>query len=585
MQTVAAMYPSQYRKYLKLWKEHNVAALHESGFQWLVKHAKRVGGSYKESNGIIYRVYFPVYVEASIPQEIVDVLEKAECSLDPESSYCIDKHGRRVSINKAYQSNAKKQGVAADDVKGALKTYAEQLGSSGAMLLCVSRHPYDVAGMSTGRSWQSCHTLGGFTPKEKRAKKEYEDALAEYNARYDVVDRAYNNAKQVYKAAHKRLNALQKDYADLENSALEAFIDATCLELFDLVFEDTGMLECTDDLKKIALDLLKEVMESDLARMHVRLAILDFAVPDKRYHEYMNAEVFGSTKYYDFYKNLSRDMRNRVIDNTHEDNAEDNAEDNIVRMNRLLEELGFDGENPDVEPERGFPIDFDVLESNSALVPEFYEKRAATVISADKLEKAAKLVPEIIAAYKHQQEVDDTYTESRVKLYAIRCIFDDLPQKPQNGRFYRRVEKDVLTGSVIAYVIKPKLNLLTSLERAKRVDVRMVTELNTRLDKSNKDPLFEPLGRVILRTANGKYLRPGVMYGFSYNEKIRVQFEKMAKMLSVVLNKATRRDSGGAEPLYHYYDPDVDETYEEGDLVGAATTRPRPWEPLYHYDS
>lgn len=251
MQTVAAMYPSQYRKYLTLWKENNVAALHETGFQWLAKHAKRVGGSYKESNGVIYRVFFPIYVEPSLPKEIVSVLEKAGCSFDPENSgFCTDKHGRQVSINKAYQSNAKKQGVAADDVKGVLETYAEQLGSSGAMMLCVSRHPYDVVGMSTGRSWKSCHTIGGFTPKQKRAKKAYEDALAEYNARYAVVDREYNNAKQVYEDAYSRFKALQNDYTALENSALEAFIDATCLELFDLVFEDTGMLECTDALKK-----------------------------------------------------------------------------------------------------------------------------------------------------------------------------------------------------------------------------------------------------------------------------------------------------------------------------------------------
>ena len=577
MRAVAAMYPSQYRKYLTLWKENNVAALHETGFQWLAKHAKRVGGSYKESNGVIYRVFFPIYVEPSLPKEIVSVLEKAGCSFDPENSgFCTDKHGRQISINKAYQSNAKKQGVAADDVKGVLETYAEQLGSSGAMMLCVSRHPYDVIGMSTGRSWKSCHTLGGFTPKQKRAKKEYDAALAEYNARYAVADRDYNNAKQVYEAARKRLNALQMDYAALENSALEAFIDATCLELFDLVFEDTGMLECTDALKKSALDVLKEVMELDLARMYVRHAILDFVIPNKQYYEYMDDKVFGSTRYSDFYKNLSRDLRNKVTDSTYEDNAEDNAEDNFARnldlMQRIVE-LDFDDETPDVEPERGFPIDYDVLESNSALVPEFYEKRAATVISADTFEKAAKLVPEIIAAYKHQQEADDKYTESHDKLSS--AIYAVLPKRPEDGSLYRLVEKDVLTGSVIAYVIKPKLNLLTSLERAKRVDVRVVTELNARLDKSNKDPLFEPLGRVILRTANGKYLRPGVMYGFSYDKNLRVQFEKMAKMLSVVLNKATRRDSGGAEPLYHDYDPDVDETYHEGDLVGAATTRLR----------
>jgi hypothetical protein len=173
MQTVAAMYPSQYRKYLKLWKEHNVAAIHESGFQWLVKHAKRVGGSYKESNGIIYRVYFPVYVEAEIPNNIQFAISKAGYRIDADSpEYCIDKHSRRVSVNKAYQLIAKKQHIAADVINDNMREYAESLGSAGVMLLCVSRHPYDIAGMSTGRAaWNSCHTLGGDVPKEKARKK------------------------------------------------------------------------------------------------------------------------------------------------------------------------------------------------------------------------------------------------------------------------------------------------------------------------------------------------------------------------------------------------------------------------------
>jgi hypothetical protein len=132
MQTVAAMYPSQYRKYLKLWKEHNVAAIHESGFQWLVKHAKRVGGSYKESNGIIYRVYFPVYVEAEIPISIQFALSKAGYRIDADSpEYCIDKHSRRVSVNKAYQLIAKKQHIAADVINDNMREYAESLGSAG----------------------------------------------------------------------------------------------------------------------------------------------------------------------------------------------------------------------------------------------------------------------------------------------------------------------------------------------------------------------------------------------------------------------------------------------------------------------
>lgn len=64
---------------------------------------------------------------------------------------------------------------------------------------------------------------------------------------------------------------------------------------------------------------------------------------------------------------------------------------------------------------------------------------------------------------------------------------------------------------------------------------------------------------------------------FSYATTIRNQFKKMAKPLSVALNKAIRRDSGGTEPLYHEYDPEVDTTYLEGssdERFGFATTKP-----------
>ena len=46
------------------------------GFKWLAKHAKRVGGSYKESNGMIFRVFFPIYIEPALPSDIEPLLIK-----------------------------------------------------------------------------------------------------------------------------------------------------------------------------------------------------------------------------------------------------------------------------------------------------------------------------------------------------------------------------------------------------------------------------------------------------------------------------------------------------------------------------
>jgi hypothetical protein len=230
MQTVAAMYPSQYRKYLKLWKEHNVAAIHESGFQWLVKHAKRVGGSYKESNGIIYRVYFPVYVEAEIPNNIQFALSKAGYRIDADSpEYCIDKHSRRVSVNKAYQLIAKKQHIAADVINDNMREYAESLGSAGVMLLCVSRHPYDIAGMSTGRAtWSSCHTLGGDVPKEKARKRaKYAKEMEAYKkeiAELGLDEQSVSDLHEKYRRELEEYHQKQDLLVDAANEA-QAYYD------------------------------------------------------------------------------------------------------------------------------------------------------------------------------------------------------------------------------------------------------------------------------------------------------------------------------------------------------------------------
>lgn len=60
----------------------------------------------------------------------------------------------------------------------------------------------------------------------------------------------------------------------------------------------------------------------------------------------MNAEVFGSTRYYDFYKNPSRPSWIKLLTAPTkimlkmlmlEDNAEDNAEDNFARNLDLMQ--------------------------------------------------------------------------------------------------------------------------------------------------------------------------------------------------------------------------------------------------------
>ena len=171
MQSTASMYPSQYRAYYKAWKaayaEHP-ERFHDSGFTWLAKHAKRVGGSHKVVDGKIMRVFFPIYIKPTVPSDMQLVFSVNGYQVVSDKEV-VDSHNRRVSINKAFQQLAKKQSLDASLIKKDLDSYAEELGASGAMILVVSRHPYDIAGMSTGRAWNSCHTVGGMSPRDKKA--------------------------------------------------------------------------------------------------------------------------------------------------------------------------------------------------------------------------------------------------------------------------------------------------------------------------------------------------------------------------------------------------------------------------------
>ena len=599
MQTVAAMYPSQYRKYLKLWKEHNVAAIHESGFQWLVKHAKRVGGSYKESNGIIYRVYFPVYVEAEIPNNMQFALSNAGYRIDADSpEYCIDKHGRRVSVNKAYQLSAKKQQVDSTVIKDNMQEYAENLGSAGVMLLCVSRHPYDIAGMSTGRAaWSSCHTLGGDDPKEKARKKaKYAKEMEAYKkeiAESGLDEQSMSDLQEKYR---RELEAYQQEqdllFADVNEARRH----------YDQALADAGNVAYSlgflvdEIINSINAGQRKIIADSVSKNTGIPETIAEEAVAVAMHDEYVIDDIIRSKLVVKSLPNITPQQR-EFFDIDERKGTETKLDARIFRS--IKSGLDVDGRvyadadgyrislrdgKPEITPAAEYEVDLDRLAANLSSVEELYYGCVDDYIDEQHYNKADAIVQDCIEVIERESLAERRLEEAQDAIDIIDSEYpvepkmpkppthpDDLPETPSGGAS-RLVAEDVIAGSVIVYAIKPKLSLLTSIEKVKRVDARIASTLNARLDKSNKDPLFEPLGRIILRTANGKYLRPGNLYGFSYSDTIRKQFKKMAKLLAVALNKAIRRDSGGTEPLYHEYDPEVDKTYLEGERFGFATT-------------
>ena len=570
MQAVAMMYPSQYRKYMLAWNEAyavNPEYFNDSGFRWLAKHAKRVGGSYKISNGMIFRVFFPIYIEPALPSDIETTLDKAGYQADKSYEYCTDKHGRKVAVGKAYQQLAKKSGKSEETIKSSLEKYSEILGSTGAMMLCVSRHPYDIAGMSTGRAWKSCHTIGGDTPYDKVQRKkalvrydkelekyqddfdEYEKEMEAYRAREAKLHPQMVKLADLIESLGIQLDALQEDYLDLESNALKQFIENVHSSVFDFV-SDILDVDVPSELTGVLTESIKLAMQKDQARQVCRMELIGDAVPDvpaTELQDYVEG-LFGSYRELFFEDAMAyffiSTCRERGLD--------------VPKYSDLFDELRVMH-----------------YTSRTKELKKLYSAAVPQAISNDIRSAARELVPKLIENYKEKAETTVKYKALRAKLHASYPV--EQPEKPEPpddspvepGSYSELVEQDVVTGSVIAYVIKPKANLLTSLESAKRINPKMVELLEKKLDKSNKDPIFEPRGRVILRTANRRYLRAGKVYGFSGMFSIKAQFSAMARVLTVALNKARKRDYGILEPISHYRER-RDVTYHEGDERGDA---------------
>jgi hypothetical protein len=274
---------------------------------------------------MIFRVFFPIYIEPVLPYDIWTVLDKASYQADKSCEYCTDKHGRKVAVGKAYQQLAKKSGESDETIKSSLEKYSEILGSTGAMMLCVSRHPYDIAGMSTGRAWKSCHTLGGDTPYDK---VQYKKALVRYNKELekypDALDE-YEKEKGAYRAQEAKvlpqmkkladliesldteLVFLKRDYKDLESNALKQFIENVHSSVFDFVSDSLGV-DVPSELTGVLTESIKLAMREDQARQVCKMELVEGAVPDvpaTELQDYVENGLFSSYRVYLFEDALS----------------------------------------------------------------------------------------------------------------------------------------------------------------------------------------------------------------------------------------------------------------------------------------
>ncbi|AXG66579.1 hypothetical protein JA13_176 [Dickeya phage vB_DsoM_JA13] len=148
--SISALQPSQYRNYMRGWKPDQ--RLLEIFEQQSHKRGKKA-----------YRIYFDYAVERNIrvpdshvPSPIAAFLRENNFELlDYAAGTVKDRHDRVQRLGKVLSKQPELKKLFDNDANRRQIVTA----AKGDKLVCLSMHPYDVAGMSTDRGWTSCMNL------------------------------------------------------------------------------------------------------------------------------------------------------------------------------------------------------------------------------------------------------------------------------------------------------------------------------------------------------------------------------------------------------------------------------------------
>jgi hypothetical protein len=166
-----ALPPSVAKEYTSIKRNQSIQQRLDSIFTEL---AKMEGASTSKRGD---RVYFPfstsegmVTHESPVKKEVEDALQGTDFKLkDYKMGVAIDKFGREVKLGKALTKLGK-----TDVLVKFRDDPTREASKKTDFIIVFSKHPYDIAGMSTDRGWTSCMNLytGGFKKHIKWDVKE-----------------------------------------------------------------------------------------------------------------------------------------------------------------------------------------------------------------------------------------------------------------------------------------------------------------------------------------------------------------------------------------------------------------------------
>jgi len=164
---------------------------------------------FKDHDKKYYRLYFPISVTYKniIPLELTDYLGWNDYTIVDYDEGLIRKHGsdRVIRLGKFLNKNDKRLLKVYNDSK---KDFIKKTDN---IYVVISRHPYDIIGMSTNRGWTTCLDLNDkrYDGKHNHNIKNYlKGSLISYMIRKDdrninnpisrvLIDRMYNSRLNV----------------------------------------------------------------------------------------------------------------------------------------------------------------------------------------------------------------------------------------------------------------------------------------------------------------------------------------------------------------------------------------------------
>jgi len=215
-----ALLPSQFRKYVKEFNRER----YEEKFQ---EFKKKYDG---DKNA--YRLYLPY--ESDIQKSETEL--EIENLLSENGYEIIDYIGGSAKFKDA--KNPSKIGKVLNSflnkvedkerVSSLIKKFIEDpIRKSGKeeMLVCISRHPYDIAGSDTDRDWSNCMTIG---TKSSKKVKELEDQLSKLETEFS--SNMLNQTKQLGKSTISGAAVNRERIKEIKDKLLDIKEDGVNIE-------------------------------------------------------------------------------------------------------------------------------------------------------------------------------------------------------------------------------------------------------------------------------------------------------------------------------------------------------------------